>query len=138
MSEPHALDIQPLQKAVLALAAAMARHAQNPGDDIVRDACIQRFEFTYEVSHKMLKRYLEATSANPAEFDAMSFQDLIRTGSERGLLLSDWSRWKVFRTARSITSHTYDETKAREVFAIIPEFLAEASHLRDRLKDAAA
>ena len=138
MSEPHALDIQPLQKAVLALAAAMARHAQNPGDDIVRDACIQRFEFTYEVSHKMLRRYLEATSANPAEFDAMSFQDLIRTGSERGLLLSDWSRWKVFRTARSITSHTYDETKAREVFAIIPEFLAEASHLRDRLKDAAA
>ncbi len=116
----------------------MARHAQNPGDDIVRDACIQRFEFTYEVSHKMLRRYLEATSANPAEFDAMSFQDLIRTGSERGLLLSDWSRWKVFRTARSITSHTYDETKAREVFAIIPEFLAEASHLRDRLKDPAA
>ena len=138
MAPPYALDIQPLQKAVLALAAAMARHAQNPGDDIVRDACIQRFEFTYEVSHKMLRRYLEATSANPAEFDAMSFQDLIRTGSERGLLLSDWSRWKVFRTARSITSHTYDETKAREVFAIIPEFLAEASHLRDRLKDAAA
>jgi hypothetical protein len=68
----------------------------------------------------------------------MPFQDLIRTGSERGLLLSDWSRWKVFRTARSITSHTYDEAKAREVFAIIPEFLAEASHLRDRLKDAAA
>ena len=138
MSQPYALDIQPLQKAVSALAAAMARHAQNPGDDIVRDACIQHFEFTYEVSHKMLRRYLEATSANPAEFDAMSFQDLIRTGSERGLLLSDWSRWKVFRTARSITSHTYDETKAREVFAIIPEFLAEASHLRDRLKDAAA
>ena len=26
--------------------------------------------------------------------------------------------------------------KAREVFAIIPEFLAEASHLRDRLKEA--
>jgi len=116
----------------------MARHAQNPGDDIVRDACIQRFEFTYELSHKMLKRFLEATSANPAEFDAMPFQDLIRTGSERGLLLSDWSRWKVFRIARSITSHTYDENKAREVFAIVPDFLAEALHLRDRLKEATA
>ncbi len=138
MSEPYALDIQPLEKAVGSLAAALARHAQSPGDDIVRDACIQRFEFTYELSHKMLKRFLEATSANPAEFDAMPFQDLIRTGSERGLLLSDWSRWKVFRTARSITSHTYDENKAREVFAIIPEFLAEASHLRDRLKEATA
>jgi nucleotidyltransferase substrate binding protein (TIGR01987 family) len=138
MSEPFALDTRPLEKAIGALKAALDRHAQSPGDDIVRDACIQRFEFTYELSHKMLKRFLEATSANPAEFDAMPFQDLIRTGSERGLLLSDWSRWKVFRTARSITSHTYDEAKAREVFAIIPEFLAEASHLRDRLKDAAA
>jgi nucleotidyltransferase substrate binding protein (TIGR01987 family) len=138
MSEPYALDIQPLEKAVASLEAAMARHAQNPGDDIVRDACIQRFEFTYELSHKMLKRFLEATSANPAEFDAMPFQDLIRTGSERGLLLSDWSRWKVFRIARSITSHTYDENKAREVFAIVPDFLAEALHLRDRLKEATA
>ena len=138
MSERRALDIQPFEKAIASLAAALARHAQNPRDDIVRDACIQRFEFTYELSHKMLKRFLEATSANPAEFDAMPFQDLIRTGSERGLLLSDWSRWKVFRTARSITSHTYDESKAREVFAIIPEFLAETSHLRDRLKETIA
>ena len=111
MSERLALDIQPLEKAVGALAAALARYAQSPDDDIVRDACIQRFEFTYELSHKMLKRFLEATSANPAEFDAMPFQDLIRTGSERGLLLGDWSRWKVFRTARSITSHAYDETQ---------------------------
>ena len=131
---PIDLNIDALEKAVASLGAALARHDLAPDDDMVRDACIQRFEFTYELSHKMLKRFLEATSANPAEFDSMPFQDLIRTGSERGLLLCDWSRWKVFRTARSITSHTYDENKAREVFAIVPEFLAEASHLRDRLR----
>lgn len=128
------LDIKPLEKAIVSLATALARHDQTPGDDIVRDACIQRFEFTYELSHKMLKRFLEATSANPADVDLMPFQDLIRTGSERGLLLSDWSRWKIYRTARSITSHIYDEKKAGEVFAIVPEFLREARHLRDRLR----
>ena len=128
------LDIQPLEKAIVSLESAHARHDQTPGDDIVRDACIQRFEFTYELSHKMLKRFLEATSANPADVDLMPFQDLIRTGSERGLLLSDWSRWKIYRTARSITSHIYDEKKAGEVFAIVPEFLREARHLRDRLR----
>ena len=50
------------------------------------------------------------------------------------MLLSDWSRWKAYRTARSTTSPTYDETKAREVFSIVPEFLREAIHLRDRLR----
>lgn len=136
---PDAIDlnIEALEKAVASLGAALARREREP-DDMIRDACILRFEFTYELSHKMLKLFLEATSANPDEFDSMPFQDLIRTGSERGLLLSDWSRGKVFRRARSITSHTYDEDKAREVFAIIPEFLREASHLRDRLRRALA
>lgn len=132
---PIDLDIGSLEKAIVSLQAAIARHDRTPGDDIVRDGCIQRFEFTYELSHKMLKRFLEATSANPEEVDRLSFQDLIRTGSERGLRLSDWSRWKVYRTARSTTSHTYDEAKAREVFSIVPEFLREAIHLRDRLRD---
>jgi nucleotidyltransferase substrate binding protein (TIGR01987 family) len=129
------LNIQPLEKAIVSLEAALSRHAQAPGDDIVRDACTQRFEFTYELSHKMLKRFLTATSANPAEIDSMSFQDIIGAGSARGLLLSDWSRWKLYRTARSLTGHTYDEQKAREVFAVIPGFLEEARHVRDRLRE---
>lgn len=127
------LDIQPLEKAIVSLEMALARHDGTPGDDIVRDACIQRFEFTYELSHKMLRRFLAATSANPTEIDAMPFQDLIRTGSEHGLLLNDWSRWRLYRTARSITSPTYDERKAREVFAVIPDFFREARHLHERL-----
>ena len=128
------LDITPLDRAIASFEAALARQSQHTDDDLIRDGCIQRFEFTYELSHKMLKRFLEATSANPDDFDTMPFQDLIRTGAERGLLLSDWSRWKDFRKARSTTSHTYDEEKAREVFAVLPDFLAEARYLRDRLR----
>ena len=103
---------------------------------MVRDACIQRFEFTYELSHKMLKRFLEATSANPDEFDRVAFQDVIRAGNERGLLLGDWSVWRGYRDARGTTSHTYDERKAEEVFAMIPPFVDEARFLRDRLRAA--
>jgi hypothetical protein len=64
----------------------------------------------------MLKRYLEMTASNPSEIDAMSFQNLIRLGSEKGLLRSDWEQWKIYRQARGTTSHTYDEKKAQEVF----------------------
>ena len=54
----------------------------------LRNSVIQCFEFTYELSHKMLKRYLEETAANPQEIDLGSFQNLIRTGNEKGLLRS--------------------------------------------------
>jgi nucleotidyltransferase substrate binding protein (TIGR01987 family) len=135
---PIELSIEPFEKAIVSLEQALDRHALDTSDDLIRDACIQRFEFTYELAHKMLKRFLEATSANPDEFDTMTFQDLIRSGNERGLLRSDWSRWKDYRTARGTTSHTYDEAKAREVFAIVPDFLSEARFLRERLREGLA
>ena len=108
---------------------------ENP---IIRDSLIQRFEFTYEISHKMLKRFLEATSANPAEFDAMNFQDLVRSGNERQLLLGDWSQWRTYRDMRARTSHTYDEEVALLVVAGIPAFLNEARHLLLQLQEAQA
>ena len=135
---PIDLSIEPFEKAIISLGVALDRHAQDSSDDLVRDACIQRFEFTYELAYKMLKRFLEATSPNPDEFDNMTFQDLIRSGSERGLLRSDWSLWKEYRRARGTTSHTYNEDKAREVFAIVPDFLSEARFLRDRLREGLA
>lgn len=130
---PIELSIEPFEKAIASLEVALERQADDPRDELIRDGCIQRFEFTYELAHKMLKRAMEATSANPGEFDSMNFQDLIRAGNERGLLRSDWSKWKVYRAARGTTSHTYDSVKALEVFAIVPDFLAEARYLRDSL-----
>ena len=101
----------------------------------LRAAAIQAFEFTYELSWKMLKRYLKITSANPNEIDNMSFPDLIRTGCDRGLLLSDVKRWKVYRQERGTTSHTYGTEKAQEVFEQVPEFLEEAQFLLKKLRE---
>jgi len=102
---------------------------------LFRTAAIQTFEFTYELSWKMLRRYLEVTSATPEAVDQMAFPDLIRTGSEQALLLSGWDVWKDFRKARGITSHVYDEAKANEVFAVIPRFRDEARFLLNRLEE---
>ncbi len=100
----------------------------------MRAAAIQAFEFTYELAWKMLKRYLMLTEPNPNEIEEMSFSDLIRTACERGLLQSELSVWKSFRRDRSITSHTYDDTKAQEVFEHIPAFLKEAQDLLSSLQ----
>ena len=128
------LDISSLESAITRLQEGIDRYRRDVSDTQIRDGLIQRFEFTYELSHKMLKRYLESTSPNPEQFDSMPFSDLVRSGNEQGLLLGDWPKWKVYREMRARTSHTYAEKVAMEVVAVIPEFLAEAAYLRDRLR----
>lgn len=132
------LDLSPLERAIERLNEGWTRYQQDISDTQIRDGLIQRFEFTYEISHKMLKRHLEATSANPAEFDGMSFQDLIRMGNERGLLLGGWPEWRNYRDMRAKTSHTYDEDIALEVVACIPGFQGEANYLNQKLRAAQA
>ena len=128
------LDLTPLSNAVQRLDEGLQRYLSDTTDTQIRDGLIQRFSFTYELSHKMLKRFLEMSAANPTEFDAADFQYLIRSGNEQGLLLSAWPEWRVFRAMRSKTSHTYDEDVALEVVSAIPVFLNEARYLLSALQ----
>lgn len=133
------LDYTPLGNAIAQLEKSLA-YAYSPAAmadaglrEQLRNSVIQCFEFTYELSWKMLKRYLEETEATPADIDNSSFQNLIRLGNERALLRSDWRQWKTYRQARTDSSHTYDAGKAEAVFAIAPDFLAEAQALLHEL-----
>lgn len=134
-----ALDFSSLQNAISRLEKSL-NYANSPAAqkdtelfEQLRNSVIQCFEFTYELSHKMLKRFLEETTASPEEVDFGTFQNLIRTGNEKGLLRSDWLRWRVYRQARTDSSHTYDEGKAEAVYAVAPDFLEEAQYLYAQL-----
>lgn len=129
------LILTSLKNAITSLREALEERKRVPENKFVRDACIQRFEFTYDLSHKMLKRHLEATAANPAEIDSLTFQGMIRMGSERNLLRSDWEKWKLYRISRGTTSHAYNEDKALEVLSIVPDFYEESAYLLAQLKD---
>ena len=87
----------------------LVRYQADTSDTQIRDGLIQRFEYTYELGHKIQKRYLEYALANPAQFDEMTFQELIRAANEQGLLLGTWPDWWSFRDMRARTSHTYNE-----------------------------
>ena len=128
------LDTTSLGSAVRRLREGLARHEREPGDEQIRDGLIQRFEFTYELSHKMLRRYLKEIAASPDEIVRMPFADLIRTGNAEGLLRSDWPAWRRFREMRTRTTHTYDVGVAAQVVAAIPAFLEEAEHLSAELQ----
>jgi Nucleotidyltransferase substrate binding protein like len=77
------LDTSSLGNAVRRLREGLARCEREPTDEQIRDGLIRRFEFTYELSHKMLRRYLKETAASPDEIERMAFADLIRTGTLR-------------------------------------------------------
>jgi len=129
------LDLTSFNNALTRLAEGITRYQQDISDTQIRDGLIQRFEFTYEISHKMLKRYLEIASATPEIIDGMAFADLIRTGNEQGLLLNNWPIWKKYREMSGKTSHTYDEEIALKVVACIPEFLHEAMFLCQKIRE---
>jgi nucleotidyltransferase substrate binding protein (TIGR01987 family) len=128
------LDLTPLVNATSRLRDGLERQQREPNDDQLRDGLIQRFEFTYELCHRMLRRFIRQTAASPDEVDRMAFQDLIRTANQQGLLLGDWPAWHRYRDSRAKTSHAYHAKTAQEVAEAIPGFLTEAEYLRDELR----
>jgi nucleotidyltransferase substrate binding protein (TIGR01987 family) len=133
------LDFSPLENTVGQLEKSL-KFARSPRAlkdpelfEQLRNSVIHCFEFTYELSHKMLRRFLKEAAASPDDFEAMIFSELIRTGNEQGLLRSDWGIWKTYRQARTDSSHTYDEKKAVAVYEVAQDFVEEARFLSEKL-----
>ena len=127
------LDFSSYEKALISLQRVLERSCTVPADEDIRDACIQRFEYTYELAFKMLKRQLDQELPSREELDQLPFKEVIRVGAERGLIVAP-ERWFDYRDKRNITSHTYDEEKAREVYSVLSDFAADAADLLTRLK----
>ena len=123
------VDLSSLGHAILRLDEAVTAHRADPANLMIRDALIKRFEFTFELCQSSLRRFVEAYSIHLKATDRLTLPDLIRTASQDGLLLSGWDVWHGYREARNRTSHTYNESQAAAVAAIIPDFLLEAEHL---------
>jgi nucleotidyltransferase substrate binding protein (TIGR01987 family) len=126
------LDLTSVYKALASLARAVVRSRNAPEDEELRDAVIQRFDFTFELAWKTLKRQLEQEVAEPASVDRLAFLDLLREAAERGLL-EDVEAWMEYRRQRNITAHTYDEAKAKSVHETALRFLPNAQALVERI-----
>lgn len=100
-------------------------------DDIIRDSLIQRFEFTYELTHKTLRefmKYLGVTLEN-------SFPRTIFKKAYVNNLISDDKVWINLLEDRNSTSHIYNENLADEVADRIVKYYVDAiSELVDNLE----
>ena len=129
------LIIEPLEKALVTLKEAWVEYNKDLSNTFVRESVIQRFEYTFELSHKMLRRFLSETEASKAEISEMLFNELIRLGCKRGLLLNDLETWDKYRKARNLTSHNYDEFNADSIAVIIPVFIEDVDYQLAKIKE---
>lgn len=91
---------------------------KEPKNDIVRDAAIQRFEFTFELVWKTLKAYLEERGARDIYFP----KDAIRGAFSAGIIDDD-PRWFEMIKTRNLTSHVYNEDMAEGVYNELANYL---------------
>ena len=127
-------NITALENAENRLQEMLARYNKEHEDEAVRDSVIQRFEFTYSIALKTLRKYFIERAFVLEEVNQMSFNEMIRTASQLNLLVSNLEKWTVYREMRNMTSHTYDEEIALQVVNIIPDFSKEIAYLITRLK----
>ena len=129
------LDVTALRNALASLERGLVRYRPAQQDEELRDACIQRFEYCFELSWKMVKRRLELDISNSAEVDGYSKRTLFRVAAERGLVANP-EAWFVYLVQRNKTSHTYDAKVASEVAAVIEDFSRDARALLEQLEQA--
>ncbi len=129
------IDLSPFKSAFGQLQSAIVEQAREPQRILLRAGLIQTFEYTFQLSHKMIRRYLSATEPSPAAVAELTFEGLIRRADELGLVISPVATWKDFRQARTDTGHTYNEKKAESVLTRIPAFAQEAAFLLKRLEE---
>lgn len=135
------LELTSLEKAISQLEGSLDMYNSELAESMpatkkyFRSATIQAFEYTYELTFKMIKRRIAMSLGNPKEIDDMTFNDLIRTAYGKNIVKADVPAWCEYRKKRGITSHTYDEDKAQKVFESAVSFLDEARYALSRLQE---
>ncbi|MBV1788442.1 nucleotidyltransferase substrate binding protein [Marinobacterium sp. D7] len=129
------LDLSVLARAIATLKVALDEYQKDPSNEFVRDSCIQRFEYSYDLSTKMIRRYLSLVAANPGEVQEMSFQSLIREAYTLGIVENSWDQWWEYRDNRNKTSHGYNRDTAIEIVEGLPRFYQEADFLLQALTE---
>jgi nucleotidyltransferase substrate binding protein (TIGR01987 family) len=86
--------------------------------DIVRDSAIKRFEFTFDLSWKLLKTYLEEEKGISCQSPKECFREAFKQGlidyDEFWLKMTDW---------RNQAVHTYGEKFANSLYRSLPGIL---------------
>ncbi len=128
------LDLTVFNKAISSLGEALSEYEKDKTNTFVRDSCIQRFEYCYEMSKKILIRYLKSISDDPMEIDREKLSNLIRYAYKIGIVKHSWDEWDIYRENKNNTAHGYDEGVAIDIVEQLPAFYHEILFLSESIK----
>lgn len=118
------------ERALASLQELVPQFLENKENIILRDAMIQRFEYSTEAFWKYLKSYL-STEHN---LSVNSPRDVIRTGLNAKLYGEEISKELLqMLDDRNLTSHTYVEELAESIAHRIPDYSKNMSEVMTRL-----
>jgi len=117
------LLLSDLDKALLRLAEAL----NQPENEFVRDAAIQRFEFCFELAWKSVQAAARLEGQDCAS-PRMAFSTAWRNG-----WIEDEAAGLDMLEDRNKTSHTYREEMAKDVFSRLPNHLPHLHRLHQVL-----
>lgn len=99
--------------------------------DILRDALIQRFEFSFELVWKFLKVYLEDQGIQ----NINSPKSVLKAAFTEELIIEE-DTWLEMLKDRNLTSHIYDEKTAIQISnRIIDKYIGTLNSLIIKMED---
>ena len=135
-----ALDLSSLQKAVKLLESSvhiscdqkMMGSLNQATRELIRLGVIQHFEFTFELCWKFMERWIRLNKA-PEAAQPSTRKDLFRHAAKYELV-QDPQKWFEYSEARNITSHTYEEGNAKQVYQAATHFVEDAKYFLMQLE----
>lgn len=135
------LDMEKLKDKLENYNKALARlveASQEPEPNAyVYDAVVKRFEFVYELAWRLMKALIEYKGGGEPKFPRDVFREAFTGG-----IITDGEIWLAMMKDRNLTSHTYDDMHAKEVYTRVKDsYIAHyedlANYLQGEIDDAA-
>lgn len=119
------IKLQKFQKALASLEMIYLKPAQKDRANI--DATIKRFEFTFELTWKYLKDYFSERDLQ-LNYPKETLQEAFAVG-----LIDNEEIWVNMLNDRNMTSHTYNENLADEIYERVKSYVPEFKKLLFKL-----
>lgn len=99
---------------------------KEPFSPIVRDASIQRFEYTFEITWKLIREYLRDREGIVCNSPKSCFREAFRMK-----ILSEEETMQALQMTddRNMTTHTYHEEVADEIYSNLADYYNLMYHL---------
>ncbi|MDP4008748.1 MAG: nucleotidyltransferase substrate binding protein [Candidatus Peregrinibacteria bacterium] len=97
--------------------------------DIIRDASIQRFEFSVELAWKSTQKFLRTQNV-----ECNSPKSCMKEAFKFGLIQDD-PLWVQMMDDKNLTVHTYDEATAEKIYKRLPSYIPLLKKLLEAIQD---